>query len=1249
MKSAKTILSTNIFPVVGIGASAGGLDAFKKLIKAIPEESGMAYVLVQHLAPTHESLLPEILQKVTAIPVLEIADEIKVRPNHIYILPSNKMLVANDGILQLSPRPTTTEPNLPIDLFFQSLAAVHRNEAIGVILSGMGSDGTLGLKAIKENGGITMAQDRDSAAYDGMPLSAISADVVDFVLPPHEIPRKILELTQSLRQGHPTTPEMDDADIIRQILSVLRTRHGIDFTYYKQTTIRRRISRRITLSRLNTPADYLAYLQKTKPEQDALYQDLLIAVTTFFRDPKSFALLSRTIFPLLLKTKADSEPIRLWVAGCSTGQEAYSIAICMKELLGNSLQPVHIFATDLSKPAIAKARTGIYTKKEVETISAQRLQQYFVKIKGGYQVSKEVRDMCVFANQNFLNDPPFGKMDFISCRNVLIYMDAYLQKKALTTFHYALNSAGFLMLGKSETVSSVSDLFAVMEKVDKVFTRKDVPGRFIANANQRAESSLSSPNAKPVSKPSDYQKTADYILFNQYTPAGVIVNDVFDIVHFHGLTAPFLEQSPGKPSHNVLLMAKHGLAFELRSLLHKVKKEDKPVRKELIPFQTGNRLQTLSIDVIPLPNTLDACYLILFYTTGIPDTTPTVPSQKGGLTKPIVEPKDQLIHQLEQELAQARDDMRSITQDQEAINEQLQSANEELLSGNEELQSLNEELETSKEEQQSSNEELMVVNEEITRLNGQLTIARDYAEAIIANIGEPLLVLDQRLRVKTANNAFYKTFQVNETETEGVLIYDIGNREWNIPELRTLLERILPEKSTFRAFELTHTFAAIGRRVMLLNAREIIHKNSKEKLILLSIEDITQATNERDQERLAQQQLQFMADAMPEKVWTADAAGNANYFNHTWLRYSGLTFDDLKAFGWENVVHPDDQKENKKRWHQSIRTGAAFNMQHRLRDAAGAYKWHLSRSVAQLDDQGRTTMWIGTSTENHEQQLYQEELEKSVASRTVELNEANQTLAQKNEELQQMNKELESFTYVSGHDLQEPLRKIQTFAGRIMDEESQQLTDNGKRDLQRLQLAAARMQELIQDLLAFSRLNVTERTFEPTDLQKLTDEVISQFQETISEKQAIIDIGELGMVTIIVFQFRQLLQNLIGNALKFSVPGIPPCISIVGQRAYGRDLTDNRLLADTSYFHLSLTDNGIGFDPQYKERIFEVFQRLHGREAYAGTGIGLAIVKKIVENHNGLITATSELNKGARFDIYIPEPDRPVAPVSVDK
>ena len=892
--------SANLFPVVGIGASAGGLDAFKKLLKAIPENSGMAYVLVQHLDPSHESLLQELLQKVTNIPVLEIADDIKVQPDHIYIIPSNKMLIANDGVLELSPRPAKSknERNLPIDLFFTSLAEVHQSHAIGVVLSGTASDGTMGLKAIKDHGGITFAQDEASAAYEGMPHSAVQAGVVDFILPPEKIPKKLLEVTKIINgngngngQDEENLP-LQDEDVFKQILSLLRIRKGTDFTYYKQTTIRRRILRRMAINKNEEPAAYLKHLRDNKPEQDVLYQDLLIPVTSFFRDAKTFDNLCQNVFPLLVKDKTASEPIRIWVAGCSTGEEAYSIAICLKEFLGENHHSVQIFATDLSEPAITIARLGIYIKNELNTVSEQRLHEFFTKNNGSYQLNKSIRDMCVFAQHNFLKDPPFGRMDFISCRNVLIYMEPYLQKKALTTFHYALNPKGFLLLGKSETTSGVPDLFIAVAKNDKLFSRKDVQGKFMHVASQRSEQNFSNSNSSPGNEPirTDFQKTADDIMLRKYTPAGVVVNEMMDIVHFRGNTGNYLQQSPGKPSHNLLKMAKDGLAFELRNILHKAKKQKAPVIKENIPVEINGVLQQINIEALLLPDTIEPHYLVLFHENAgreVSELSGKTSNKKGSKLTTHDSKLTVRIQQLVKELTQAREDMRSITEDQEASNEELQSANEELLSSSEELQSLNEELETGKEELQSTNEELTVVNQEMISLNEQVTAARDYAEAIIANIHEPLLVLDKNLRIRTANNAFYKTFRVNEKETEAVLIYDLGNKQWDIPELRNLLEKILLEKSVFNDFEVTHTFSHIGERIMLLNAREVINKNSAEKLILLSIEDITERKKAQEVLNKTGEHFRHLVKELPAAVYSCDAQGHITFYNDAAVKIWG--------------------------------------------------------------------------------------------------------------------------------------------------------------------------------------------------------------------------------------------------------------------------------------------------------------------------------------------------------------------------
>ncbi len=843
--------SANLFPVVGIGASAGGLDAFKKLLKAIPEDSGMAYVLVQHLDPSHESMLPELLQKVTRIPVLEITHDVKVEPDHIYVIPSNKIMIATDGVLLLAPRPPkqNLDPNMPIDRFFCSLAEVHQAHAIGVVLSGTATDGTLGLKAIKDHGGITLAQDEASAAFEGMPQSAAQAGVVDFVLPPDKIPAKILEITKSLagRGDLQLHQQIEKEEMFKQITSLLRIKKGTDFTYYKQTTIQRRILRRMALTNNEEPAAYLKFLRENKQEVDTLYQDLLIPVTSFFRDPKSFANLCESIFPQIISNNPHGETIRVWVAGCSTGEEAYSIAICIREFLGDSRQRVQIFATDLSEIAIAKARIGIYSKNELKNVSFERLEKYFTRTNGSYQVNKVLREACVFAVHNFVKDPPFGKIDLISCRNVLIYMEPYLQKKALTTFHYSLNPKGFLLLGKSETTSGVPELFAPAVKGDKIFTRKPGLGKFMHVATERSEQNLSQSdsNAQNEYVRTDFQKVADDIMLSKYTPAGVVVNEAMDIVHFRGKTGSYLEQGGGKPSHNLFKMAKHGLAFELRNLMHKCKKQNGVVVKESIPLEENGRVRNIAIEASQLPNISEPHYLILFLERETMPTDGRYILESGAevnsaSSKRKKNASDLRIMQLEQELSETREDMRSITEAQEAANEELQSDNEELLSGSEELQSLNEELETNKEELQSTNEELTVVNQEIINLNEQVTEARDFAEAINATIHEPMLILDRNLRIKSANKAFYKLFNIQAKDAEGVNLFQLDQKQWNIPKLRELLEEIIPKNSHFDDFELTQDFPGIGEKTLMMNGRLLLQKTNHEQLILLAMYDVTE-------------------------------------------------------------------------------------------------------------------------------------------------------------------------------------------------------------------------------------------------------------------------------------------------------------------------------------------------------------------------------------------------------------------------
>jgi two-component system, chemotaxis family, CheB/CheR fusion protein len=597
----------------------------------------------------------------------------------------------------------------------------------------------------------------------------------------------------------------------------------------------------MVMLQLDNIVNYLDYLKNNKSELDVLFQDLLIPVTSFFRDPETFDILCENVMPEIINNKPIDSPLRIWIAGCSTGQEAYSMAMCLQSFIddNNLKTKVQIFATDLSEKAIRKARSGTYSKKELQDVSEKRLVEFFNKKDGNYQINKSLRDMCIFAVHNFIKDPPFAKMDFISCRNVMIYFEPFLQKKVLNLFHYALNEKGILLLGKSETIGSSSDIFAPFGKKDKFFIRKSVSGKAIRMASEKNETIITDRNffmRSKEGKTEDFQKNAEDILLQKYSPVGVIVDEQFDIVQFRGLTGDYLEPSPGKASLNVLKMAKEGLAFEIRNGLHKARANSEPFVKEGVPINGGKKLVT--IDVIPLLNTLDLHYLILFRETQVPISGTSKGKFLNSLSVGRSSEKDLRIQQLEKELAQVREDMRSITEEQEVTNEELQSSNEELLSSSEELQSLNEELETSKEELQSTNEDLITVNQELYDRNEELNQSRHFAEAIIAILHEPLLVLDKDFIIESANKAFYNTFEITQHETIGKNLFALQNNGWHIPELRKEINTVLEGRTKMAELEINFTFPKIGNRTICFNIQTINQENG-EPLILLALDDIT--------------------------------------------------------------------------------------------------------------------------------------------------------------------------------------------------------------------------------------------------------------------------------------------------------------------------------------------------------------------------------------------------------------------------
>jgi two-component system CheB/CheR fusion protein len=743
------------FPIVGVGASAGGLEAFTELLKSLPHDTGMGFVLIQHLAPQHESMLTQVLARATRLPITEVTDGMSVEANHVYVIPPNTDMAISGGALRLVPRTSHSGPQLPIDHFFASLAEDRKDQAIGVILSGTATDGTLGLKAIKAEGGYTFAQD-DTAKYDGMPKSAIAAGFVDYVLSPHDIAN---ELTRIGRHPYvaPVKPHSAPKasglpeDDLEKIYVWLKSATGVDFSHYKKATIIRRIKRRMVLRNIESLADYVAGLQNNRAELDALYRDMLINVTSFFREPETFDALQREIFPQLLVERSPEAPLRIWVPACSTGEEAYSIAMCALEFLHENSSPVglQIFATDISDSALEKARGGRYTEGEVSQVSAERLQRFFTRTEGSYQVNKPVRDLCVFAKQNIISDPPFSRLDLISCRNLLIYLDGSLQKKLMPIFHYALRARGFLMLGKSEGANEFPDLFTLVDRQGRVFARKPkaLEGGAYFSLSEWSTHPRTVALPLPDSRDFDLQKEVTRTLLADYTPPGVVVNEELEIVQFHGHTGPYLDPVAGTASLRLLKMAREGLPLELRTALHQAQAGNKTVIQEGIRVGFGGDIREISIEVRPLrADPLNRRhYLVLFRESPQPKRSPvtTAGEREPGPTSQVLA--------LTRQLDQNKSELQDIIEQFALHNEELQAANEEIQSNNEELQSTNEELETAKEELQATNEELTTLNDELRNRNLELSLANNDLNNVIANVNIPILILGGDLRIRRMN------------------------------------------------------------------------------------------------------------------------------------------------------------------------------------------------------------------------------------------------------------------------------------------------------------------------------------------------------------------------------------------------------------------------------------------------------------------------------------------------------------------
>ena len=1240
-------------PVVGIGASAGGLEAIKALLSHVPSKTGKAYVVVQHLDPNHVSLLPELLARATPLPIKEVEEGMVVEPDCVYICPPNAELTLPSRVFQLSSFSPSREmrgrPGV-IDRFLTSLASTQGRQAVGVLLSGTGSDGTVGLHTIRAAGGITFAQDPAEAAFPQMPQSAIEAGCVDHVLSCEEIARALAQGRRQapLSQVQPmatTFEERASESDFTSILHLLSKQSGVDFLSYKPATLKRRIESRMALLHLAHLSAYTSYLREHPEEVAALTQSVLIAVTDFFRDPIVFEALTRLVWPILATQLERREPLRIWVPGCATGEEAYSLAISLLEFLqAQALErPFQIFASDVNPKVLDQARTGIYTTSALATVSAERLQRFFTPVdrqRSRYRIEASIRERCVFAPHNLLHDPPFTRLDLISCRNVLMYLRASVHQQILQTFHYALLPEGFLLLGTSESIEPLSRLFRRVEPGQHLYRKQAVGGILlpqIGTSQGRAAALPHVEGAPALAEESilggDILQEADRLLLAHYVPASVVIDANQEIVQVRGQTSLYLELAAGHATFNLLRMARPGLSLGLRVALRVARKERRTVIREGLRISAFGITRLARLTVIPLkgPPADNYCMVLFEEQESQADAhsaTPIAdePASRGAKR----ERKERRISELEQELSTLHNEMQTLLEERDAANEDLQIANEEIQASNQELRSLNEELETSKEELQTINEELSTANQELSTRNDQLKTAQEYTEAIVETARSPLMVLSEELRVERANVAFYQFFQTTPPETEGRLLTELGNGQWDIPRLRTLLEQIQPTNHAFHDFEVDQFFPRIGRKTLLLNARRLLLERQlvNERRILLAMEDVTErrAVERQVENRLAF--LQHLLDALPSSVYLvqgedarlvlANRAAAALWGAQWSVGQPMLDFlksHQIRIFDNQGEVLPPTDFATMRALSEGK---TVFQHQETINHADGTT---LPVQVNAVPIEGQNLLaWLEATAGNGQV---------DAASPAALVVHQDVTTLKEAEELK------DRFLGLVAHELRTPLAAIKGFASMLLTQTAQgkgpELVEWQYEAIAEIDLGSDRLTRITVDLLDVVRLQAGRLVLhqEPLDLVSITQRVIAEIQRSTDRHQLTLRMDPPSLSELLALvdgdRIEQVLANLLTNAIKYSPQGGE--IEVIVHEQMERQAA-----------LISIRDQGIGIPQAEQARLFGRFFRASNAEAIliSGTGLGLYLCRELVLQHEGQIWFESHEGAGSTFFVRLP-------------
>jgi two-component system CheB/CheR fusion protein len=1220
-------------PIVGVGASAGGMEAFIELLRHIPQGTGLGFVLIQHLDPTHASYLTEALRRATSFRVHEIQDGMHVEPDQVYVIPSNADVGILQGTLALLPRPSQErKPHLPIDFFFNSLAADLGNQAIGVVLSGTGADGAEGLRAIKAADGVTFAQAPRSAKFSGMPEAAVNTGAVDFCLPIPELAGELARLCRHPflrgREDETLATPADDGEL-KKVLLLVRSAIGIDFSEYKPASIRRRLARRMALRRLMTLQEYVRLLRDDRAEVQALFDDILIHVTSFFRDGDAFEKLKDHVFPDILRQKREGGIIRIWSAGCSTGEEAYSLLIALLEFLAQadaSDVPIQLFGTDISEKAIEKARTGFYPEGAIRDIGAERLARFFTNVEGGgYRINKFVRERCAFVKHNLAADPPFSKLDLVCCRNVLIYFGHELQKRVFAMFHFALNMPGFLLLGHAENIPEGANFFQPIDKENRIFARTAVKST-LRLAPARDAVTVASPTAIAEPRPLaalDFVRRTESLLLDQYAPPGVIVNGHMEILHFLGRTGPYLEPAPGQPQHDLLKMARKGLVGDLRIGISQARKGNTTVRRAGVRVEQNGATQVCDVVVVPIslpPESRECVFAVLF----------EAPTPSAALTereRPRVDPRElppgsepapeadvgvsqQHFAKLEDELKATKEHLQSIIEEHRRANDELLSANEELVSTNEELQSLNEELHTAKEELQSTNEELSTLNEEMQTRNAELNLVNSDLVNVLASVEVPIVIVDGSRHIRR--------FTPKARPILNLLPSDVGRPVDDIKpnivienldqKITEVMDAVAPHEEEVKDRE-GHWYRLQIRPYTTLDKRidgavlSLVDIDVLKRALGAAewARDYAKATVEAVQVPLVvfDEQLEIVsANRAFEERYSVPHEAVARRTIHDIMH--GLSDIPALRSALERVRERNESFQKLELECELPRLGRRF--------------LSLSGRSAPTPDKGRLILLaVEDVTERQRAEAERAKLLHETETAKASAEEANRT------------KDL--FLATLSHELRTPLSSLllsaQLLSKGSMDEAKVRKTG------ETIERATKAQAQLIDDLLDISRIVTGKLKMElqAVSLAFVVQGVVDTIGPTAAKKQLELQVQldeSLPPVPGDPVRLEQVVANLLTNAIKFTPERGRVTVTVDSAEGRGR---------------IRVTDTGVGVEPDFLPHIFNRFtQEERGQtRRHGGLGLGLAIVRYLVEAHGGTVHAESAgRGKGATFTVSLP-------------